>query len=184
MLRTGLVRHLLLFSIILAPAACSDAARMVHVLPPDEPVSGLWQIMVTTTSDSCGLLPGVPSEISPFTPLGDFLDIHLEGASLTVTHAIHCSNFCPWGTGTVAGNVVALSSRRVGTYEESCTFEIQEADVGTLEGDMMTGEFAITATPMAGCQFMNPCTIGGTFTARRCDREPCLFRECMRLCPS
>jgi hypothetical protein len=184
MLPTGLMRRLLSLSILLATAACSDAPRTVHVLAPDEPVSGLWQVTATATSDSCGLLRDVPGETSPFTPLGDFLDIRPEGSSLTVTNAIHCSNFCPWGTGTVAGDVVTISSHRTGAREAPCTLEIHEADVGTLEADMITGEFAITATPMAGCQFVNPCTIDGTFTARRCGPEPCLFLDCFRVCPS
>jgi hypothetical protein len=180
--RTGLTRRLLHLSIVLVFAACSDAGRTVHVVAPDEPVSGLWQVTATATSDSCGLLRDAPGGVSPFMPLGDFLDIRSEGASLTITHAIYCSNFCPWGTGSVAGAVVTLSSRRIGSHGEACTLEIHEADVGTREGDTITGEFTITATPMAGCEFVNPCTIGGTFTARRCGPEPCLLRDCFREC--
>jgi hypothetical protein len=150
----------------------------------DAPVAGHWQVTATILSGDCDLLAGVSRFAGPLTPLGDFLEIRTRGTGLEIFNAIYCGNFCPWGNGTTDGDTVTLSSRRTAPFDGACTLEVAETDTGTIEGNAISGEFSVTASPGAGCEPAAPCTLRGRFIADRCDRACGPLLDCFRICPS
>jgi hypothetical protein len=143
---------------LLGILACHGSERL-KAFPTTGPVdTGEWHVTSTASAGTCNL----GSAVQPFQ---GYYAINLMGDSMSVI------SFCceiPVQPGTRDGSVVTFQRLWTVTSSPTCSLNVTEVDLGTLDPLGFSGSSSLSVTAVGDCGPGFPCQILGDFRGDHC----------------